>query len=617
MNNVSLQNIIQRQEAIIKTTELLNSTQDTSYILNSLLKESLKYIKGGDAGIIFLFNEKTKYLEPRAYVGFDKEVEGVRIKSNESMTGITFSNKRPMIFKSPLEIQEATSTMEKSNINIIKNTYENLFPKINSSICCPLIFREKCMGVIVVDNFSDENQLTIDDLNFLKSISINAAIAVNNAMNYEREIKNNINLQKYNKIIEKQRNEYQYSTNLHNKLTSMVLEGCLIQDIILELSKILDRDVIIIDLFFNIRNYVLNRSVPFEILKNNRARISQKLSKLSNTVYRFPDTDYFLYLSPIIVSKDNLGWFGIISKNALVSEMDKITIERGSTILALELFRINEMQEMEQKLKGDFLDNLILNQDKEYVIKCSKRYGYNINREHQIMILELNNTSLKEKGNDLYNREFINCQKKLYEFLSKSILKYFPNTISIIKGYNIVFILELNKITKSNLSRTTIEKILISRQVKLIMNNKYKNISLGISNSFSEISNFKNAYSNAVQSLKIGRKIYKDNFIVFYDELETKKILLNNQIEDLKEFVDKTLGNLLNYSNNSRKDFLETLSIYIKSSGNWSYTKDKLHIHGNTLSYRIKRIEEILGIDLSNYNHRLKIQIALEILEII
>ncbi len=54
----------------------------------------------------------------------------------------------------------------------------------------------------------------------------------------------------------------------------------------------------------------------------------------------------------------------------------------------------------------------------------------------------------------------------------------------------------------------------------------------------------------------------------------------------------------------------------IKSNGNWFYTKGKMHIHGNTLSYRLKRIEEILGLDLEDYNHRLKIQFALEIMEI-
>jgi len=602
---------IEKQQALLKLAELLNSTQDTNYILDALLKESLNYIKGGDAGIIFLFNEETGFLEVKSQVGFDKECANVKLKPNQSMTGITFQNRKPMFFKNPDEIKKATNTMGKENQELINHTFKNIFPRILSCICCPLIFGDKCMGVIVVDNFTKENTLTDDDLDFLKAISINAAVAVNNAINYEKEIQNNISLQNYTKIIEKQRNQYQFSTNLHNKLTSMVLEGCSVQDIISELAKILDKDIIIIDLFYNIKNYVLERSLPFNLIKKNRAKIAQSLNKYGNSVFNFSESNHSLYINPIIVSKETLGWMGIISKEPITSEMDKITIERGATILAIELLKLDEMLEMEQKLKGDFLDNLILNQDENYILKYANHYGYNLNREHQIMIIEINNNSIKEDMN-IYNKEFMNYQKRLLDSLAQPILKHFPNTISIIKGHNIIFILELNKITKANLSKSTIKKILTSF-LALAKNN----IFAGLSNTFTTINEFKDAYYNARQSLKIGKKISENDFIFFYEDLEVKKLLLNNTEEDLQQFVQKILGNLLNYTNNSQKEFLTTLSTYVKSNGNWSFTKEKLLIHGNTLNYRLKRIEEILDMDLNNYAQRLKIQIALEILDII
>ncbi len=595
-------NKIQRQQAILNISELLNSTQETSYILQALLSQALKYIKGGDAGIIFLYNEKKGYLEVRSYVGFDKEVIAVKLKPNESITGISFARKEPLLFDNPQDIQITTATMRKDNQKIIKNTYENLFPQIYSTIACPLIFQGKCMGIIVVDNFTQDNPLTQDDLDFLKAISIQAAIAVNNAINYEKELKNNMNLQ--------------FSTNLHNKFTAMVLEGCTIQDIIKELSLLLNRDIVIVDLFFNIKNYILERDLSYTLLKKLQISISQQLDILNPTVYKISNTDTSLFLYPIIVSKSPLGWLGIISHSQLDSEMDNITIERGITTLALELLKDREMQEMEQKLKGDFLDNLVENQDENYLLKCCRHYGYDTNKEHQIAVLDLKH-SFSNENNHVYDVEFINCQKKLYDYLSKEFIKYFPNTISIIKGYNIIYILELNKTTKSHLSKNTIEHILNSEQVKHIVHDKINGYAVGISNPFQDISHFKHSYSNAFQALKIGKQIAGHNFVNFYDDLAIKKLLLNNHPEVLKDFVEKTLGNLLNYSKNSRNEFLDTLIIYIKSNGNWSYTKDQLHIHGNTLSYRLKRIEEILKLKLNNYNHRLKIQIALDILEIL
>lgn len=594
-------NKIQRQEALIKTSELLNSTQDTSYILRELLNQSLKYIKGGDAGIIFLYNEKKGLLEVHTYIGFDKEVETVTLKPYESITGLSFAKKEPLLFSNQNELQAVFTTMNKENRDKIKNTYENVFPQIHSTISCPLVFRDKGIGVIVIDNFTEDNPLTSEDLDFLKVISIQAAIAVNNAINYEKEIQNNKHLQ--------------YSTNLHNKFTSMVLDGSTIQDITQELSRLLKKDVILIDhLFFNINNYVLNKSLSDKRIKMLRSQLSDKVDNLKSTIYKIPNSEYNLYLYPIIVNKEALGWLGVISVTPLASEIDNITLERGTTTLALEMLKTREIQEIELKLKGDFLDNLVENQDKDYLLKCCDYYGYNVNQAHQIIVMELK--TYHENESNVYDIEFINLQKKMYEYFSRKFNKYFPHTISIIKGHNIIFILELNKVSKINLSRQTLEQLLLASKVKYNISHNNYSYYFGISNKFSDISQFKASYNNAFQALKIGKNTTEDSFLYFYDELEIKKFLLNNKPEDLQGFLKKTLGNLLNYNKNSRQEFLNTLNLYIKSNGNWSYTKDKLLIHGNTLNYRLKRIEEILNIDLNNYNHRLKIQIALEILEI-
>jgi DNA-binding PucR family transcriptional regulator len=40
-----------------------------------------------------------------------------------------------------------------------------------------------------------------------------------------------------------------------------------------------------------------------------------------------------------------------------------------------------------------------------------------------------------------------------------------------------------------------------------------------------------------------------------------------------------------------------------------------LHVHANTVSYRIHRVEELTGLDLGNYRERLMAQVALEILD--
>lgn len=54
----------------------------------------------------------------------------------------------------------------------------------------------------------------------------------------------------------------------------------------------------------------------------------------------------------------------------------------------------------------------------------------------------------------------------------------------------------------------------------------------------------------------------------------------------------------------------------LKSGANWTATKKVMLIHGNTLSYRLNRLKEILGYDLNEYYANLRLKIAFEIIEL-
>jgi DNA-binding PucR family transcriptional regulator len=140
---------------------------------------------------------------------------------------------------------------------------------------------------------------------------------------------------------------------------------------------------------------------------------------------------------------------------------------------------------------------------------------------------------------------------------------------------------------------------------------------IGVSNIFSANNSFKESFVNAQIALDIGKKKNINEQINFFDNLQIKKLLLNTPQSELKKFVDSTLGPLINSKKSSDNDFFVTLETYVKSGYNWSESKDILHIHGNTLTYRVKRIQTILGLNLSDYHDRLKVELALEILDLI
>jgi len=80
----------------------------------------------------------------------------------------------------------------------------------------------------------------------------------------------------------------------------------------------------------------------------------------------------------------------------------------------------------------------------------------------------------------------------------------------------------------------------------------------------------------------------------------------------LEAMAGKLLGPLREESTGS---LVETLRAYLHHSGNTRAVCEELFIHRNTLSYRLRRIEELLGTDLSDGRLRATLLLALAITE--
>ncbi|QQE80650.1 CdaR family transcriptional regulator [Alicyclobacillus sp. SO9] len=92
----------------------------------------------------------------------------------------------------------------------------------------------------------------------------------------------------------------------------------------------------------------------------------------------------------------------------------------------------------------------------------------------------------------------------------------------------------------------------------------------------------------------------------------TTDMLCNLADRQILEMVEGTLGALRAAEN---EELLQTLRIYLLFNQNAAQTARALYIHRNTLLYRIKNIEEILGLNLRNTAQLSAVWFALEGLE--
>ncbi|MGO4807891.1 PucR family transcriptional regulator [Arthrobacter sp. 2MCAF15] len=83
----------------------------------------------------------------------------------------------------------------------------------------------------------------------------------------------------------------------------------------------------------------------------------------------------------------------------------------------------------------------------------------------------------------------------------------------------------------------------------------------------------------------------------------------------LAQLVKNTLGPILDYDESKDADLMESLQVYFSHEGRLQVAADQLFVHKHTLAYRLRRIEQLTGRDLSSMRDRAQLWLALSALE--
>ncbi|GAA4548198.1 helix-turn-helix domain-containing protein [Amycolatopsis samaneae] len=101
--------------------------------------------------------------------------------------------------------------------------------------------------------------------------------------------------------------------------------------------------------------------------------------------------------------------------------------------------------------------------------------------------------------------------------------------------------------------------------------------------------------------------------VVAGDDVASHPVLLAAVPEELRRsFRARVLGPVLAYDAAHKSELVHTLRAFLRNSGSWTQTSAELHVHVNTLRYRISRIAELTGRDLASFPDRVDLYLALD-----
>lgn len=127
---------------------------------------------------------------------------------------------------------------------------------------------------------------------------------------------------------------------------------------------------------------------------------------------------------------------------------------------------------------------------------------------------------------------------------------------------------------------------------------RYYKLEAAISSCFHDIMDFPNQFEAVSDLLNYGHDLKPGDSFFYYDELAQYHLLsrISTTFPDT-ECYSPEFAKLLGYDRQHDTDYIDTLRVFLLSRNVLTASKH-LHVHRNTMNYRLQKIEEIIGCSL-------------------
>ena len=147
--------------------------------------------------------------------------------------------------------------------------------------------------------------------------------------------------------------------------------------------------------------------------------------------------------------------------------------------------------------------------------------------------------------------------------------------------------------------------------------NQFSDICFSVGSVENTLSNIHRSYHNAKQTYYLSNRIFSNN-IVCYKDIGVHQILVDMKNPEIicPSFIWETLGKLMDYDQENNTKYMSVLKDYFANDCSITQTSAATFYHQNTLKYKVKNIKEILGYDITTNENRVKIMLALYMLDL-
>lgn len=304
-------------------------------------------------------------------------------------------------------------------------------------------------------------------------------------------------------------------------------------------------------------------------------------------------------VAPVITKGVGRGYLSIIGREGNLDEVDQLVCEHGAAACALEMAKQKAVNETEKRLRGTFLDRLLLGDvSQQEAIRQGERFQHDMTQTHIAFVLSWRGASRPSL------RRLETTVNTIIASRAASALVWTREK----EAQVVVF-------HATDYADPVDHSMELSNAFSQELNRAYPqfSIAIGLGQVARDINGWRSSYRDAVQAMELAERLQTDSPLYIGDLGVYQLILSLTDKDKLSDFCEHTLGLLLDYDMRQNADLIKTLEAFFNCHGNLSQTAESLIVHRNTLLYRMNRINEIAGIDMNRPETRLALHLALTI----
>jgi sugar diacid utilization regulator len=340
-------------------------------------------------------------------------------------------------------------------------------------------------------------------------------------------------------------------------------------------------------------------------------RLGQVLraSRLSQRALRLPKVGGMpaIIVAPVLVGDEVPSYLVTVDppENLFGEDMSLLVTEHAATICGVILGRERVVAAAARRVRDDLVEGLLLGRgrDNADASRWAAHLGYDPARDHNVLAIafDLPPSEAPDQGNGAAQRQ------RIWESIEHFVATRAPEAIVSARESEVVVV------TAAPMEARQLAAACLARLSELFPAAK---VVIGIGGICRDPRDVARSYAQAQRTTQTLQRLGRSGAVSAFGDLGILRLLLQvPDLAELRSFAADVLGKLSMHEHEHKSEYLTTLACYFRENNSPQRASRILHVHPNTVAYRVKRIEEITGLRLDNYTDRLIAQVALEILD--